>query len=131
MEDYTYHQVEYAEVVWVAKYIIGNASMGYFKKIVHVNIVKKLSPLNTLMLLETFFTQLHFSKSKKIPTNTEQVRTVYVNIPKKIMDLNKYVELRSSIIFINGVPFVASVVRKIKFTMIENIPRHTENIFKL
>jgi hypothetical protein len=43
----------------------------------------------------------------------------YVQIPKEIMSLNRNVTLAIDIMFINGLPFMVSISRKIKFTTVE------------
>jgi hypothetical protein len=48
--------------------------------------------------------------------------TEYVKIPKEIISLNKNVTLAVDIMFVCGVPFMVSILRKIKFTTVEYLP---------
>jgi hypothetical protein len=55
----------------------------------------------------------------------------YVEIPKEILDLNKDLTVAADIMFVNGLPFVTSISRKVKFTTIEYITTWSEpNLIK-
>jgi hypothetical protein len=45
----------------------------------------------------------------------------YVEIPKEILDMNKAVTIAADVMFVNGIPFVVTISRKIKFTTTEYI----------
>jgi hypothetical protein len=56
----------------------------------------------------------------------------YVEIPKAILDLNKDVTMAADVMFVNGLPFVTTISRKIKFTTIEYVTNRSEpNLIKL
>jgi hypothetical protein len=55
----------------------------------------------------------------------------YVEIPKAVLDLNKDVTMAADIMFVNGLPFVTTISRTIKFTTIEYVKNRSEpNIIK-
>jgi hypothetical protein len=45
----------------------------------------------------------------------------YIEIPKHILDLSKNVTMAAGAMFVNGLPFVTTISRKIKFTTIEYV----------
>jgi hypothetical protein len=65
--------------------------------------------------------------------NTQDpVMADYVEIPKAILDLNKDVTMAADVMFMNGLPFVTTIYRKIKFTTIEYMTNRSEpNVIKL
>jgi hypothetical protein len=56
------------------------------------------------------------------------VVTDYVETPKAILDLNKDVTLTADVMFVDGIPFLVTTSRKIKFTTSEYVPRRTKPI---
>jgi hypothetical protein len=50
----------------------------------------------------------------------------YVEIPRAILDLNKDVTMAADIMFVNGILFVTTISRKIKFTTIEYVTSRSE-----
>jgi hypothetical protein len=56
------------------------------------------------------------------------VLTDYVEIPQTIIDLNKDVTLAADVMFVCGLGFMVSTSRKLKFTIIEHVPRRTKPI---
>jgi dimeric dUTPase (all-alpha-NTP-PPase superfamily) len=64
--------------------------------------------------------------------NTQDpVMADYVEIPKDILDLNKDVTMAADVMFVNGLLFVTTISRKIKFTTIEYVTNRSEpNLIK-
>jgi hypothetical protein len=58
-------------------------------------------------------------KGKTVRITPPPVATDYVQIPNEIMSLNRNVTLAIDIMFVNGLPFLVSISRKIKFTTVE------------
>ena len=50
-----------------------------------------------------------------------------MEIPQPILDLNKAVTLVSDVIFVNGLGLFVSMLRQIKFTTLEYIPKLTKS----
>jgi hypothetical protein len=65
-------------------------------------------------------------KGKTTRRTHEPVLTGYVQIPKEILELNKDVTLAVDVMFVDGIPFVVSLSRKIKFTTSEYVPRRSK-----
>jgi hypothetical protein len=57
----------------------------------------------------------------------------YVAIPKEIIDLNKEITLAADVLFVNGMPFVTSLSRKVKFATMEYIsePKLIKSLLKI
>jgi hypothetical protein len=60
-------------------------------------------------------------KGKTVRITPPPVATDYVQIPNEIMSLNRNVTLAIDIMFVNGLPFLVSISRKINFTTVEYI----------
>jgi hypothetical protein len=50
----------------------------------------------------------------------------YVAIPQEILDLNKELTVAADLMFVNGLPFVTSISRNVKFTTIEYVTSKSE-----
>ena len=61
-------------------------------------------------------------KSKTTRTKSKQVVTDYVDVPPAVLDSNKYITLSADILFVNHIPFYATISRHIKFNTVEDIP---------
>ena len=61
-------------------------------------------------------------KSKTTRTKSKPVVTDYVDVPPAVLDSNKDTTLLADIIFVNPIPFYATISRHIKFTTVEAIP---------
>jgi hypothetical protein len=61
-------------------------------------------------------------KGKTVRRSSEPVMTAYVKIPPDILSMNNNVTLAADIMFVNGLPFMISVPRKIKMTTAEHMP---------
>ena len=61
--------------------------------------------------------------------NTEKVKGGFpvdrVSIPEEFYRLNKFVTIAADVIFVSGVPFFVTYLRKIKFLTVEYLPRRT------
>ena len=61
-------------------------------------------------------------KGKTTRTNSKLVVTDYVDIPPAVLNYNKYITLSADIVFVNHIPFYATISSHIKFTPVEAIP---------
>ena len=61
-------------------------------------------------------------KRKSTRTKSKPVVTDYVDIPPAVLDSNKVITLSADILFVNRIPFYATIIRHIKFTTVEAIP---------
>jgi hypothetical protein len=70
-------------------------------------------------------------RGKTVRKTQDAAMADYVAIPKEIIDLNKKITLAADILFVNGMPFVASLSRKIKFVTLEYVSSRSEpNLIK-
>ena len=58
--------------------------------------------------------------------NTAIIVTDYVDIPREILDSCNELEVSTDIMFINKLPFLASIIRRLKFTTIEYLSSKNE-----
>ena len=61
-------------------------------------------------------------RGKTTRTAPEPVATNYVHIPSEIRERMGPVELTADLLFVNGIPFLLTLGKRIKFTIIENVP---------
>ena len=65
-------------------------------------------------------------KGKSVSSKPASVVTDYVDIPREILESRKELELLTDIMFINKLPFLVSIIRKLKFTTIEYLSSKNE-----
>jgi hypothetical protein len=70
-------------------------------------------------------------KGKTTRRTPQPVLTDYVQIPKEILELTKDVILAVDVMFVDGILFVVSLSRKIKFTTSEYVPRRSKSLKKI
>ena len=58
-------------------------------------------------------------KGKSVSRNLASVVTDYVDIPREILESRKELEVLTDIMFINKLPFLVSISRRLKFTTLE------------
>ena len=61
-------------------------------------------------------------KGKPTRTNSKPVVTDYVDVPTAVLDSNSDITLSADILFVNCIPFYATISRHIKFTTVKAIP---------
>ena len=64
-------------------------------------------------------------RGKTTRKKPEHVRVDYVQIPRDIIDMHKYVTLVADVMFVNGLPFLVSSSRGISLVTIEYLPSRT------
>jgi hypothetical protein len=68
---------------------------------------------------------------KTVRKTQDPVVAYYVAIPQEILDLNKELTVAADLMFVNGLPFVTSISRNVKFTTIEYVTSKSEpNLIK-
>ena len=55
----------------------------------------------------------------------DRVEMELTQIPRDLYELHKFVTLTEDVIFVNGIEFLTTLSRKIKFLAVEHIPPHT------
>ena len=64
-------------------------------------------------------------RGKTTRKKTEHVRVDYVEIPRDLVDMHKYVTLVADVMFVNGLPFLVTSSRGISLVTIEYLPSRT------
>ena len=71
---------------------------------------------NTKLIFGSDMTSL---KRKSVRRKPACVVTDYIEIPREKLELRRELEVSTDIVFINKLPFLVSISRQLKFTMIE------------
>ena len=82
---------------------------------------KAVNDTNTI-----FGPDVAYLKCKTTRITSNRVVTEYVKIPEAILYLNKTLTLVADVMFVDGLTFFISTLRKIKFTVLEYIPKKTK-----
>jgi hypothetical protein len=89
-----------------------------FKNMVRSNMIKNCSVTSNDInnAHKMFGDDIATLRGKTARNTPEAVVADYVEIPKEILDMNKAVTIAADVMFVNGLPFVVTISRKIKFT---------------
>ena len=69
---------------------------------------------------------IHSLKGKTTRTQPTRLVTDYVEIPPSVLEKNKHVTISIDIMYVNRIPFMATISRNIKFTTVEAIQNRTK-----
>jgi hypothetical protein len=112
---------------------IGYPSPSDFKNMVRSNMIKNCSVTSTdIDNAHTLFDDdIATPRGKTVRNTQDPVMADYVEIPKEILDLNKEVTMAADMMFVNELPFVTTISRKINFATIEYMINRSEpNLIK-
>ena len=70
-------------------------------------------------------------RGETIREKTEHARVDYVEIPRDLVNMHKYVNLVAGVMFNNGLPFLVASSRGISLVTIEYLPSRTVKCFAL
>ena len=120
---YTKRQFERAKEARKFYNIIGNPSLNDFKAIIKMNGIKNCPiTLEDIDIAEKIFGKdIHILKGKAVRTKPIPVINDYVEIPKELKEIHKNIELCVDIMYIQGIMFLVTISRKIKFITIQSI----------
>jgi hypothetical protein len=115
---YTQQEYNDAKQARRALGMVGYPSNKDFNNMVRSNMIKNcpVTPKIVSAANKSFGPNIASVKGKKTRRKPEPVVTDYVEIPKAILDLNKDVALTADVMFVDGIPFLVTNSRKIKFT---------------
>ena len=65
-------------------------------------------------------------RGKTVRQRPRRVETEYLRIPRDFYELHKFVTLTADVMFVNGIPFLVTMSRKIKFRTAEFAPSRTK-----
>jgi hypothetical protein len=61
-------------------------------------------------------------KGKKVWVTQEPVLTSYVKVPQEIVDINKEITITADVMFVDGLGFMITSSRGVKFTTLDHVP---------
>jgi hypothetical protein len=120
-EGFTDRDYERAKSARKALGLVGYPLPTNFKNIVRLNMIRNCTVTSTdVATANKIFGPDHPTlRGKTIRITPPPVVTYYIQIPREIVTLNRNVTLLIDIVFVNSLPFMVSVSRKIKFTTVE------------
>jgi hypothetical protein len=107
--------------------MIGSPSKGDFKSMVRGNMINKC-PVTTNAITNAwaiFGPNLASLQGKTVRRTPAPVVADYVSVPRDIVDRNKIVPLAVDIFFMDGIAFLLTVLRQIKFITAEHFATRT------
>jgi hypothetical protein len=98
--------------------VIGYPSERDFDNMVSSNMIRNfpVAPVGINAANKIFGHNVASLKGKTVCVTQEPVLEEYVEVPKKIFELNKEVTITTDIMFIDGLGFMITASRKIKYT---------------
>jgi hypothetical protein len=132
-EGFTDREFDRAKSARRALGLVGYPPPRDFKNMVRSNMIKNcnVTPIDIDNAYTLFGDDIASLRGKTVRTTPDPVMADYVEIPKIILDLNKDLTVAADIMFVNGMPFVTSISRNVKFTTIEYVTsRSKKNLVK-
>jgi hypothetical protein len=128
-EGLTDREFEKAKAARRALGLVGYPSPRDFKNMVRPSMIKNCSVTTTVIdnAHKLFCDNIATLRGKTVRNTPYAVMADYVEIPKDILDMNKAVTISADVMFVNGLPFVVTISRKIKFTMTEYVPSRSQS----
>jgi hypothetical protein len=127
LEGYTRHKIEKAKEARRLQGMIGNPTEKELEGMVREKLiancpvtVKDIHNANRI-----FGPDLANLRGKTTRKKPEHVRVDYVEIPRDLVDMHKYVTLVADVMFVNGLPFLVTSSRGISLVTIEYLPSRT------
>jgi hypothetical protein len=124
LEGYTRHKIEKAKEARRLQGMIGNPTEKELEGMVREKLiancpvtVKDIHNANRI-----FGPDLANLRGKTTRKKPEHVRVDYVEIPRDLVDMHKYVTLVADVMFVNGLPFLVTSSRGISLVTIEYLP---------
>jgi hypothetical protein len=107
--------------------MIGNPSKEDFKGMVRGNMIKNcpVTPDAITNACIIFGPDLPSLQGKTVQRTPAQVVIEYVSVPKEVVEWNKIVTLAADVFFVDGMAFLLSVLRQIKFITVEHVATRT------
>jgi hypothetical protein len=133
MEGFADREFERAKAARRALGFVGYPSPRDFKNMVRSTMIKNCTviPSDIDNAHKLFGDGIATLRGKTVRNTQDAMIADCVAIPKEIMDLNKEVIMAADVMFVNGMLFVTTLSRKIKFSTIEYVPSRSEpNLIK-
>jgi hypothetical protein len=107
--------------------MIGHPSERDFKAMVSANMIQNcpVTPPDITNANTIYGPDLAGTRGKTVRKKPDRVMLDYVAVPHEFMKLHKYVTLVADVMFVNGIAFLVTMSRGIKFITAEHIPTRT------
>ena len=127
LEGHTRHEIEKANEARRLQGMIGNPTEREFEGMVREKLIANcpVTVQDVHNANRIFGPDLANLRGKTTRTKPDHVRVDYVEIPRDIIDMHKYVTLVADVMFVNGLPFLVSSSRGISLVTIEYLPSRT------
>jgi hypothetical protein len=133
MEGFTDREFDRAKLAHRTLGFAGYPSPRDFKNMVRSNMIKTCTatPADIDNAQISFGDDIVTLRGKTVRNNQDAMMANYVEIPKEIIDSNNEVIMAADVMLVNGMPFVTTLSRKIKFLTIEYVSSRSEpNLIK-
>ena len=123
-DGFTKREVERATLARRVYSMVGRPSLKDFKNMVRSNLIRNC-PLTVadIVIAETLFgPDIGSIRGKTVRRAPTTVTTDYVAIPAVIRDRMGPVEITADLFFVNSIPFLLTLGKRIKFMTLENVP---------
>ena len=123
MEGFTRHEVKGANLARKAQAILGHPTSKELSQVVSSNFGINNCPINPIDVSNAdviFGPDLGGVRGKTVRKKPERVHGETLSIPRDFYKLHHFVTLTADIMFVNGVPFLTTLSRKIKLQTIEH-----------
>jgi hypothetical protein len=108
--------------------MLGYPSEKDFRKMVSSNMITNcpVTPTDTSAANKIFGPNVASIKGKTVRVTQEPVLTSYVKLPQEILDLNKEITITADVMFVDGLGFMVTNSRGVKFTTSEYGPTRSK-----
>jgi hypothetical protein len=84
-----------------------------------------VTPLDVTNVNTIYGPDLADTRGKTVRKKPDRVVMDYVVVPREFMKLHKYVTLVADVMFVNGIAFLVTISRGIKFVTTKHVPTRT------
>ena len=126
-EGYSKREVLKAKEARRAQAMMGNPSEKDYKTMVSNNLIPEC-PITSTDITNAraiFWPDLPSVRGKTVRTTPAPVVADYMAVPQSLVDANKAITLAADVFFVDGIAFLLTVARRIKFVTAEHLPVRT------
>ena len=130
MAGYSKRQIEQATIAKNLYKTIGFPSMNDFKLVIKMNGIRNCPvTIEDIKICEDIYgPNIYALKGKSVRTKPKVVLNDYIEVPPEIKVRNQDVELCADILYIQGIPFLATISKHIKFLTIIPIASQQQSL---
>ena len=132
MDHYTPRQIERAKVARALYQSLGTPTTKDYKAIIRMNAIKNCPvTMEDIDIAEAIYGKdIGNIKGKTVRNRPTPVVKDYINIPKELMMKHEDITLCIDILYINEMPFLATISRNIKYRTIQWLPTRTAKDYR-